>query len=45
MTSTKDLCEFYGIKKNQLLEALRNCVSYFLSEEELEPFIERQKYE
>ncbi len=39
MKSNEALLKKYKISQHELLTALRNCISHFLSEEELEPFI------
>lgn len=43
MKSTERLIEDYRINKRDLLEAMRKCISCYLSEEELKPFIEKCK--
>lgn len=43
MKSTERLLEDYNIPKWKLLEAMRKCISYYLGEEELKPFIEKLK--
>lgn len=39
MKSIKKLKNHYKVTSKELEKALRNCISYYLSEEELEPFI------
>lgn len=39
MKSIQRLKQDYRITEKKLLEAMRNCISYYLGEEELKPFI------
>jgi hypothetical protein len=43
MKSISDLKSSYKLTNEQLLIALRNCVSYYLSEDELKVFIKKAK--
>jgi len=41
MKSIQKLQQDYNLTQKQLLIALRNCCSYYLSEEDLKPFLEK----
>jgi len=41
MKSTQDIKKVTGLNNAELLETFRDCIRYYLSEEELQPFLEK----